>query len=101
MPEREPTTKIMKASDARQQFSQRLNQVFRGESRILVEKSGIPVAAIISAVDLERLRQMEEEEPKALTRMRSAFSGLTEKQIIQEVAEVVGEVRAERRLAGS
>lgn len=99
MGEREPMTKTMKASDARQRFSQLLNQVFRGESRILVEKSGIPVAAIVSAADLERLRQMEMEgeEAKALARMRSAFAGRTEQQIVQDVARVVEEVRAERR----
>jgi prevent-host-death family protein len=48
-------TKTIKASDARQQFSQLLNEVFREESRVVVEKSGIPVAAIIPAKDLQRL----------------------------------------------
>ena len=47
--EPEPMTKTIKASVARQQFSQLLNDVFRGKIRVVVEKSGIPVAAIISA----------------------------------------------------
>ncbi len=51
---RSRTSEIIKASEARQQWSQILNRVFRGETRVLVEKSGIPGAAIISADDLER-----------------------------------------------
>jgi hypothetical protein len=37
----EHMTKTIKASDARQQFSQLLNDVFRRESWVLVEKSAI------------------------------------------------------------
>jgi prevent-host-death family protein len=54
-------TKAIKASEARRQFSQLLNEVFRRESRVLVEKSGIPVAAIISAKDLQLLARLEAE----------------------------------------
>lgn len=97
MREREPMTKTIKASQARQQFSQVLNQVYRKETRVIVEKSGIPVAAIISAADLERLKNIEGTEIKALERMRAAFSDLTEEQIVDDVAQVVEEVRTERR----
>jgi prevent-host-death family protein len=50
-------TKTIKASEARQQFSQLLNEVFRRETRVIVEKSGIPVAAIVSAEDFKRLAE--------------------------------------------
>src|SRR6266852_947780 len=43
MREPEPTTQTMKASQARQEWSQILNRVFRKQTRVLVEKSGIPV----------------------------------------------------------
>ncbi len=69
MRDRQPSTQTMKASEARQQFSQLLNKVFRRETRIIVEKNGIPVAAIISADDLEFLIQKDkqrEEDFKAL-----------------------------------
>ncbi|MBI4491257.1 MAG: type II toxin-antitoxin system Phd/YefM family antitoxin [Chloroflexi bacterium] len=56
-----PTTQTMKASEVRQNFSQLLNKVFRRETCVIVEKSGIPVAAIISAQDLERLNRLEQE----------------------------------------
>jgi prevent-host-death family protein len=52
MREREPMTQTEKASQARQEFSQLLNKGFRREAWVIVEKSRIPVAAIVSAEDL-------------------------------------------------
>lgn len=100
MREREPITKTMKASEARQQFSQLLNEVFRRETRVLVEKSGIPVAAIISAEDLKRLGRMEEERKRdfsILDEMREAFKDVPEEEIELEVNRAIAEVREERR----
>jgi prevent-host-death family protein len=67
MREQEPMTKTIKASEARQQFSQLLNEVFRRENRVLIEKSGIPVAAIISAQDLQLLARLEAEQAERFT----------------------------------
>jgi len=75
MPEREPMTQTMKASQARQEFSQLLNKVFRRETRVVVEKNGIPVAAIISADDLARLAQLEQERAQRFAVMRINVSG--------------------------
>lgn len=100
MREREPMTKTMKASEARQQWSELLNQVFRGETRVLVEKSGIPVAAIVSARDLERLKQLEEqreEDFKALAATRQAFKDVPEEEIEREVTRAISAIRAENR----
>jgi len=100
MREREPMTKTMKASEARQQFSKLLNEVFRRETRVLVEKSGIPVAAIISAEDLKRLGRMEEERKRdfsILDEMREAFKDVPEEEIELEVNRAIAEVREERR----
>ena len=100
MREREPMTKTMKASEARQQFSKLLNEVFRRETRVLVEKSGIPVAAIISAEDLKWLGRMEEERKRdfsILDEMREAFKDVPEEEIELEVNRAIAEVREERR----
>jgi prevent-host-death family protein len=43
---------VMNASQARENWSEVINKVFLKETRVIVEKSGIPVAAIISAEDL-------------------------------------------------
>mgnify|MGYP001601632262 FL=1 len=91
-------TQVMKASEARQQWSQLLNKVFRGQTRVVVEKSGIPVAAVISAEDLERFTQLEEQRKerfKALDKMREAFKAVSPDEIERELGKAISEVRAE------
>jgi prevent-host-death family protein len=101
--EREPLTQTMKASDARQNFSQVLNQVFRRETRVLVEKSGIPVAAIVSAADLDRLTRIDEQRKRdfaVLDEMRDAFRNEKTEDIEREITRAIREVRAGRSVAG-
>lgn len=91
---------VMKASDVRQQWSQLLNNVFRGKTRVVVEKSGIPVAAVISAEDLRRFQKLEEQRAqrfKVLDRIGEAFKDVPEDEIEQEVKKAITEVRAEKR----
>ncbi len=93
-------TQVMKASDVRQQWSQLLNQVFIKQTRIIVEKSGIPVAAVISAEELGRFQRLEEQRTqrfKVLDRIGEAFKGVPEDEIEREVKKAVSEVRAEKR----
>lgn len=103
MSEREPVTQTMKASDARQNFSRVLNQVFRRETRVLVEKSGIPVAAIISAADLERLTRIDDQRKRdfaIIDDIREAFRDVKTEDIEREVARAIREVREERPTFG-
>lgn len=100
MREREPMTQTMKASEARQQFSQLLNQVFRGETRVVVEKSGIPVAAIISAQDLEQLARFEAQREKdfaVIDEIRAALKDVPDEELEREVARAVADARARLR----
>ncbi|MSQ14801.1 MAG: type II toxin-antitoxin system Phd/YefM family antitoxin [Dehalococcoidia bacterium] len=100
MAKRKPITKSIKASEARQQFSQVINQVFRGETRVIIEKSGIPVAAIISAEDLERLAEMEAKREKdfaILDEIGAAFKDIPDEELEQEVARAVNAAREELR----
>jgi prevent-host-death family protein len=59
MPEQHSTTRVMKISDVKSQLSRLVNEVYRKETRILVEKAGIPIAAIISADDLQRFSRSD------------------------------------------
>ena len=93
-------TQVMKASEVRAQWSQLLNKVFRSKTRVIVEKSGIPVAAVISAEDLQRFTQMEEQRArrfKVLDRIGEAFKDVPEKEIDREVKKAISEIRAEKR----
>ena len=97
-------TQVMKASEVRAQWSQLLNKVFRNQTRVVVEKSGIPVAAVISAEDLQRFTQMEEQREKrfkALDKMREAFKDVPSEKIDREVKRAISQVRAENRAKGN
>lgn len=104
MGKNEPVTKTVKASEARQQWSELLNEVFKRETRVVVEKSGVPVAAIISIEDLQRLKQSEArraEHFKALdeswSAMSEAFKDVDPEEIEREVAKAVAEARRQLR----
>jgi len=106
MPSAVVTTETMKFTDARQQLSQVVNRVARHETRVLIEKSGVPVAALVSADDLRRLNQLEawrQEQIAAISRISDAFADVPieelERQVELAVAEARAELRAEREAA--
>ena len=61
MADREATTQTLDVTEARRSLSQVLDRVKRSHERVIVEEGGVPVAAIISARDLERFHQLEQE----------------------------------------
>jgi len=94
----QPVTQTIKASEARAQWGQLLNAVFRRQKRIVVEKGGIPVAALVSAEDLQRLRRWEEEQTRrfeALQRVREPFRDTPPEEIEREVRNAITALRAE------
>ncbi len=95
MRQREPRIQTLKASRARQRWGKLLDQVFRRETRIVVERSGIPVAAIVSAEDLERLNRLESEREKdfaILDEFGKAFKDVPDDELEQEVAKAIAQV---------
>jgi prevent-host-death family protein len=100
MREQEPMTQTMKASEARAQFSTVLNQVYRKQKRVVVEKSGIPVAAIVSAEDLQALQRLEAERSAdfdVLFRIGNAFKDVPDEELAREVSAALTQVRTEQR----
>ncbi len=100
MSEQEPVMQTIKASEARQQWSGILNKVFRREARVLVEKSGIPVAAIISAEDLKLLTRLEAQRKERFQAMEDtweAFQDVPAEEVEQEVERALSQVRERRR----
>jgi prevent-host-death family protein len=99
MPE-QPTTETMKISEVKQQLNRLVNRVYRHETRVMVEKSGIPVAGIVSAEDLRRLDRLDRERAerfKVLEEFGEAFKDVPAEELEREVARALAEVRAERR----
>ena len=100
MREHEPMTQTMKISDVKNTLSSLVNKVYRKETRILVEKSGIPVAAIISADDLKRFAQLERERDErfaVIDRMREAFADVPPEEIEREAERSVAAARERQR----
>ena len=92
--------RVIKASEARQQWSRLLNSVFQGKTRVIVEKSGIPVAAVISTGDFDRLVQHEArraEQFKALEASWRAFEDVNPEDIEREAARAVASARKKLR----
>ena len=90
----------MKASEARQQWSQLLNKVFKDQTRVIVEKSGIPIAAVISAEDLERFNKLEKQREQnfaILDEIGEQFKDVPVEEIEQQVNSALKQVRLENR----
>src|SRR5512135_34876 len=95
-----PMQKTVKASEARQHLPQLLNTVYRGGVRVIVERSGIPVAGIVSPGDLEELSRLDQRRAEfaaVVDAMRASFVGVPEDEITAETSKAVAEVRAEMR----
>lgn len=97
---RKPELESLSVSQARRQFSKTLDRVYRGEARVIVEKSGIPVGAIVSPRDLADIDEMRSRRAAlrdALEDTRAAFAGVPADEIEREVAKAVSEVKAEMK----
>ena len=100
MPPQEPSTQTMNVTQARQDFSQLLNKVYRRQTRIVVEKSGIPVAAIVSAQDFELFQRWKEQREKdfaVLDEIRAAFADVPDEELEREVNRAFQEARQRAR----
>lgn len=79
-----------------------VNQVSRGEYRVLVDESGIAVAAIVSVDDLEWLRLLEQRREAffaRIDRMQAAFKDVPPEEIEREVDRIIARNRAADRRA--
>jgi len=96
-----PTETTMKLSDTKQHLSRVINEVARGETRVVVEKSGLPVAAIISIDEYRRMKSDQEARRKRLfetfARFSDGFKDVPDEELERELAKAQSEVRAEMR----
>lgn len=100
MPSKKPETKVMSASDVRQHFAETVNEAARGRTRFVIEKNGVPSAAVVSARDLERLEQEDaqwEADWAFLEEFRGRFADVDSDELERMAIETVREIREEKR----
>lgn len=93
-------TRRVAAATARQTFSQLLSQVRRDEAPVIIEKSGVPVAAVVPLSMLERERRWDDERAERialLERLRRPFENVPSGELEREAVAAVTAVRRERR----
>jgi prevent-host-death family protein len=98
----DPSTETMMISAVKRRLSSVVNDVCRQETRIVVEKSGIPVAAIIPIADLRRLIWLDERNREArevVEAMRAAFADVPDEEIERQTERIMNEIREENRAA--
>ncbi len=100
MTEPRTTIETVKASEARQHFSELVNRVHDTGVRVIIEKNGAAVVGLVSREDLERLDRLDRErrgEQAALDRLRSGFDDVAKEEMEREVALAIATVRDEAR----
>ena len=93
-------TQTLNITTTRIQLSELVNQVFSRETRVIIQKSGIPVAAIVSAEDAARLEEYERqrsEDFSYLADIQHKFADVPLEEHEQEVARAVRQARSRLR----
>jgi prevent-host-death family protein len=89
--------KTVPALEARTQFGQILKDVQSGQVRVLVEKSGVPMAGIISAQEFQQLITEREARFEVVDRIRRRLPSVPERELQRDVREALKQVRRRRR----
>lgn len=89
-----PVQRFIRVTEVRKHLGPILNRVFRGEEHLVIEKSGMPVAAVISMKDYEQYRRyMVQELHRDLGRKLGVEA---EKQALSE-EELIASMEDDRR----
>jgi len=102
MAKNERTTQTMTATDARQHFANLINETARQGTRVIIEKSGAPVAAVVPIADLIRLKSLDEQNRDLSGRLdwiSEPFRGVPAEEVEEETEKIMAELREEDRLA--
>lgn|SRR5690606_26200435 len=87
----------LKFTEARSQLSSIVDRVFQRKTRIRLYKGNVPVAAVVSIDDLERLERYDREREASFARMEkigNAFLDVSEEELEMRIDEAIAEVRA-------
>jgi len=94
------TTETMSEADSRARYSEILERVLQDEDRVIIEKDGVPVAAIVplSVVrDAETTERRRQDLREAFEATRKAMRGIPPDEIEREIENAIAEVEESRR----
>lgn len=94
MPTAAPVAQTMKLSDVKTQLSGLVTEVSLGKTRVLIEENGVPVAALVSIADLERLARWEREKAerwKAIEAIGAAFADVPLEELEAQINRIMTE----------
>lgn len=100
MSEQRPKSRTLGIVEASNQLPGLIDEIRRGETRIVIEDAGSPVAVVVSPEDARRLVRVDEiyaERRRVLAAMREPFQDVPDEEIEREVEAAAAEVRAEMR----
>ncbi len=89
----------MAVAEARQQFSRILDDVREADDTVIIEKSGVPVAALVPLTVLDRDRRWAAERAERmalLERMRRPFRDVPTEEVEARIRKATASARAER-----
>ena len=94
MSDQNPQTRTMPITEVKRALSRLVDEVQQGQTRVLIENSGFPAAALVSASDLERLAQLEQgkaERRRSLEAIGAAFADVPLEEIEAQLARISAE----------
>jgi prevent-host-death family protein len=96
----QPALQSMTAAAVRDSLGELIRQVSRKQARVIVEESGVPVAALVSADDLARLTQLDAQRAEGVRLLQEswdAFKDEPAERVETEVARAVASARTRER----
>lgn len=87
------TTKTIPAVEARVHLGKIMRQSFKKGTHFIVEKSGIPMIAILNANEYLKFFQEREERFKILDRIRAKLPDIPEKEVEKDIQKAVNATR--------
>lgn len=98
-PSKVETPSKVDVKGARVLFDEMLSASGRVDSRIVIERDGVPIGVLIPTEDLRVLARLDEEiaeDLRLFAEMGKGFEGVSEEEIEREVFKALAEVDAER-----
>jgi prevent-host-death family protein len=92
--------RTVEAAQAQRSFDDLLDEVSDQRTRVVLERDGKTVAALISAADLEYLEHMDRQRAehfKAIQEIQARNADKDPEEVERDIAEAIAEMRAEAR----